>query len=228
MQFDRERVSWRGNEAVLDDFADLDWPDSDSHGASAHDPALAASLAATNRGRAPWPFALGADARRRVGDSDTEQGSLRSSGSERMSGDAWWGDGHPALGAAEAHTPRNVAAADSAFAMDFAALAALRAAAADEVLRARFGCLSVVGVRSATATALTRAARRASCGRGCATALTRGICRRTSDGGRRRTAQTRCTPTWRACGPRSGPACWRQRRRAQVFVCACEGGLCGE
>mmetsp|Transcript_9355 Transcript_9355/g.20079 ORF Transcript_9355/g.20079 Transcript_9355/m.20079 type:complete len:361 (-) Transcript_9355:9-1091(-) len=120
MQFDRDRVSWRGNEAVLNDFADLEWPDPHyDEPAAAHDAALAASLAST-RPRLPlWDCSVGSESRCRRADSDTEQlaSPLRSSGSWGAT-DASWGD---------VHTPRNVATADSAFVMAPETLAALLA-----------------------------------------------------------------------------------------------------
>jgi hypothetical protein len=124
MQFDRERVSWKGNEAVLDDFAGLDWPNADCTGDDEpHDAALAASLAATNPGRT---LSASTILRRRLGDSDTDLGSpLRSSGSWGAGTDGSWGDSCPTAWGGEVHTPRNVLTADSAFVMEEEAVAAL-------------------------------------------------------------------------------------------------------
>jgi hypothetical protein len=118
MQFDRDRVSWRGNEAVLDDFAEIEWPDSHCD-EPVHDAALAASLASTRPRHPPQlDFSASTESRCRRSDSDTEQlaSPLRRSASWVAGSDASWG---------EVHTPRNVATADSAFVMAPETLAAL-------------------------------------------------------------------------------------------------------
>lgn len=125
MQFDRDRVSWKGNEAVLDDFAGLDWPSIECRVEDPHDSALAASLAVTHRSQ---NLSISTDLRRKIESSDTDQRSpLQSSGSWGTLTDGSWGDTNSSVRGGEVHTPRNVQTADSAFVMAKETIAALYA-----------------------------------------------------------------------------------------------------